>query len=135
MFLTHQQIFDHCANHILTQNSTAVSKTGGAITRGFDGRTCPIGALISISDYTVRMDSVPVRYLAGEWVDQKPWYMEEGVEDLRAVLLKAKINATDPVTVGLLSKLQNVHDIFGKWEFVSRLRQIADEYDLEFKVG
>jgi hypothetical protein len=36
----------------------------------------------------------------------------------------------DPTTVELLSCLQNVHDVFGKWEWRERLASIARQFGL-----
>jgi NADH:ubiquinone oxidoreductase subunit E len=34
------------------------------------------------------------------------------------------------VTIELLSTLQNVHDVFGKWEWRERLQSIARQFGL-----
>jgi hypothetical protein len=36
----------------------------------------------------------------------------------------------DPATVDLLSCLQNVHDVFGTWEWLERLGSIARQFGL-----
>jgi NADH:ubiquinone oxidoreductase subunit E len=56
--------------------------------------------------------------------------MDVGVAALKAALVKARVNVANPETVALLSALQNVHDIFGIWEWHDRLRSIAREFGL-----
>ena len=43
--------------------------------------------------------------------------MDVGIAALKKALLRARINIYDPATVDLLSCLQNVHDVFGPWEW------------------
>jgi hypothetical protein len=45
-------------------------------------------------------------------------------------LLRAHVNVYDPNTVNLLSCLQNVHDVFGVWEWRERLLSIAAQFRL-----
>jgi hypothetical protein len=40
------------------------------------------------------------------------------------------VNVFDATTVELLSCLQNVHDVFGTWEWNRRLLQIARQFSL-----
>jgi hypothetical protein len=56
--------------------------------------------------------------------------MDAGIAALRRALLQARINVYDERTIALLSCLQNVHDIFGGWEWRHRLLPIATEFDL-----
>lgn len=72
---------------------------------------------------------MPVRYLSSSAVS-RPSYMDAGVAALRKALLRAKINIYDERIVALLNRLQNVHDIFGAWEWHDRLLSIAREYGL-----
>jgi hypothetical protein len=44
--------------------------------------------------------------------------------------LRARLNIYSPQTVELLSCLQNVHDVFGIWEWDERLRSIARRFGL-----
>jgi NADH:ubiquinone oxidoreductase subunit E len=53
-----------------------------------------------------------------------------GVAALKKALLHSKINVYDPQTVSLLSCLQNVHDVFGVWEWRDRLQSIARQFGL-----
>lgn len=75
------------------------------------------------------MEGVPVRYIAAS-VLSVPAYMDVGVAALKRALLRSRINVYDPTTVELLSCLQNVHDVFGKWEWRDRLASIARQFAL-----
>lgn len=131
-YLSHQELFNESAQHLLKQNSSAILKNGGAAYRQ-NGKSCPIGHLIHDKDYTSAIESVPVRYLA-KTENEIPHYMSLGVKALRKALEKAHVDTQDKATVELLSKLQNVHDAFGTWEWVERLNSIAQEHHLDKEV-
>jgi hypothetical protein len=76
------------------------------------------------------MEGVPVRYIGKAPSDAIPPYMDVGIAALRRALLRAHVNVYDPVTIELLSTLQNVHDVFGKWEWRERLQSIARQFGL-----
>jgi hypothetical protein len=127
-FLTHQQIFDASVAHLMNQGNAALLPRGGGAYRGRCGG-CPIGALIRPIDYRTSMEGVPVRYVLAEAL-QIPAYMDAGVAALKRALLRARLNIYSPQTVELLSCLQNVHDVFGIWEWDERLRSIARRFGL-----
>jgi len=56
--------------------------------------------------------------------------MDAGVAALCKALLNAGIDIYDKRTVALLVCLQNVHDIYGVWDWADRLLSIAREYGL-----
>jgi hypothetical protein len=70
-----------------------------------------------------------VRFI-GKTPIEMPSYMDVGVSALKKALLRARINFYDPATVDLLSCLQNVHDVFGTWEWRERLGSIARQFGL-----
>jgi hypothetical protein len=96
--------------------------------RGYCGG-CPVGNFIKPRDYMTALEGIPVRYLSKP-ANQVPRYMDAGVAQLRKALLHSKINVYDPMTVELLSCLQNVHDVFGIWEWHDRLISIARQFGL-----
>ncbi|ACC74973.1 hypothetical protein PPMP20_00695 [Paraburkholderia phymatum] len=128
-FLTYQQIFDHAVEHLFGQGRAALLPRGGGAYRGYCGG-CPVGSFIRPRDYMTAMEGVPVRYIGKEASDVIPAYMDVGIGALRKALLRANINVYDPVTIELLSCLQNVHDVFGKWEWRERLHSIARQFAL-----
>jgi hypothetical protein len=75
------------------------------------------------------MEGVPILYVSRK-KHEVPAYMDVGVAALRRALLRSKINVYDPQTVSLLSCLQNVHDVFGVWEWGDRLQSIAHQFGL-----
>ncbi|WP_250501213.1 hypothetical protein [Caballeronia sp. GAWG1-5s-s] len=127
-FLTQQQIFDRSISHLLNQGSAALLARGGGAYRGKCGG-CPVGALVRPNDYRTAMEGVPVRFILAEQTSV-PRYMDAGVAALKRALLRAKINVFSQETVDLLSCLQNVHDVFGVWEWHDRLRSIARQFGL-----
>jgi hypothetical protein len=128
-FLTYQQIFDHAVEHLFGQGRAALLPHGGGAYRGYCGG-CPVGSFIRPRDYMTAMEGVPVRYIGNNASDAIPAYMDVGIAALRKALLRANINVYDPVTIELLSCLQNVHDVFGKWEWRERLHSIARQFAL-----
>jgi len=127
-FLSDQEIFDRSVNHLLSQRRTGILANGGAAYRGPCGG-CPVGSFIRPSDYRSAMEGVPVRYLPGSGTAW-PRYMDAGVTSLCKALLNAGIDIYDKRTVALLVCLQNVHDIYGVWDWTDRLLSIAREYGL-----
>lgn len=127
-FLTHQELFDHAVDHLFVQRQAALLPGGGGAYQGNRGG-CPIGGLIHPRDYMTAMEGVPVRYI-DKPATIVPAYMDAGVAALKKALLRARVNIYDPVTVELLSCLQNVHDAFGVWEWRERLASIARQFGL-----
>ncbi|RKE25376.1 hypothetical protein B0G76_6906 [Paraburkholderia sp. BL23I1N1] len=130
-FLTHQEIFDQAVDHLLGRKRAALLPRGGGAYRGYCGG-CPVGHFIKPCDYVTAMEGVPVRYI-GKASVEVPAYMDAGVSALKKALLHANLNVYDPATVTLLSCLQNVHDVFGTWEWHERLGSIARQFGLSAK--
>jgi hypothetical protein len=127
-FLTHQEIFNSAVQHLFGQGQTALLPHGGGAYRGYSGG-CPVGRFIKPRDYMTAMEGVPIRYIA-KAPEAVPAYMDVGVAALKRALLRSRINVFDPTTVELLSCLQNVHDVFGRWEWRERLASIARQFGL-----
>jgi hypothetical protein len=127
-FLTHQDIFNQAVGHLFGQGRAALLTQGGGAYRGYCGG-CPVGSFIKPRDYMTAMEGIPVRYIGKDPRDV-PAYMDVGVSALKKALLRARINIYDATTVELLSCLQNVHDVFGTWEWRDRLASIARQFGL-----
>jgi hypothetical protein len=127
-FLTHQEIFNTAVNHLFGQGQAALLPRGGGAYRGYCGG-CPVGSFIKPRDYLTAMEGVPIRLII-KAPEQIPAYMDVGVAALKRALLRSRINVYDPTTVELLSCLQNVHDVFGKWEWRDRFASIARQFGL-----
>src|ERR1700761_8390142 len=108
-FLSHQEIFNAAATHLFTQGRAALLPRGGGAYRGYCGG-CPVGNFIKPRDYMTAMEGGPGRFI-GKPPAEVPAYMDVGVAVLKKALLRARINVYDPVTISLLSCLQNVHDV------------------------
>ncbi len=127
-FLTHQEIFDKAVHHLFGQGQAGLLLHGGGAYRGYCGG-CPVGSFIKPRDYMTAMEGVPIRYI-NKAHDSVPAYMDVGIAALKRALLRSNINVYDPATVELLSCLQNVHDVFGKWEWRERFASIARQFNL-----
>src|SRR6202049_2976076 len=127
-FLSQQAIYDQAVKHLFQQRQAALLPRGGGAYRGYCGG-CPVGSFIKPRDYLSAMEGVPIRYIAKP-PENVPAYMDIGVAALKKALLRSKINVYDPQTVSLLSYLQNVHDVFGVWEWGDRLQSIARQFGL-----
>jgi hypothetical protein len=77
------------------------------------------------------MEGVPIRYVGRKDKIGIPAYMDPGIAALESALRKAKVNIDEEGMPDFLSKLQNVHDIFGTWEWKERFISIAKEYGLD----
>jgi hypothetical protein len=128
-FRSQQEIFDRAVDHLFSQRRAALLPHGGGAYRGHCGG-CPVGNFIHPRDYMTAMEGVPIRYLLKQ-PNEVPAYMDAGVAALRRALLRARINVYDADTVSLLSCLQNVHDVFGLWEWHDRLLSIARQFGLD----
>ena len=127
-FLTHQEIFNQAVEHLFSQAQASLLPRGGGAYRGYCGG-CPVGSFIKSRDYMTAMEGVPIRYITKPREDV-PAYMDIGVAALKRALLRSRIDVSDPMTVELLSCLQNVHDVFGTWEWNERLASIARQFAL-----
>jgi hypothetical protein len=113
--MTHQQIFDQVARHLLTQKRKSVKTpetlTGRCLYRGPDGMKCAIGVLIPDEEYVEAMESLSIRQL------------------LR--LLKARFEDVDP---HFLNALQNLHDDCFVENWKEELRGFAVDHGLNSTV-
>jgi hypothetical protein len=130
-YLTKQELFDRAVNHLFTQGKAGLLKGGGGAYRGHGGGSCPIGNLIAPEDHCTAMEGVPVRYICREDKTGIPNSMDVGIAALERALRNANVNIDEPGMPDFLSKLQNVHDIFGTWEWKDRFGSIAREYGLK----
>lgn len=133
-YLTKQELFDRAVNHLFTQGKAGLLKGGGGAYRALGGGSCPIGNLIAPEDHCTAMEGVPIRYICREDKVGIPHSMDAGIAALERALRNANVNIDEPGMPDFLSKLQNVHDIFGTWEWKERFGSIAREYGLKADV-
>lgn len=135
--LTHQQIFDKVAAHLLAQNTRAVTfpdysnDPDDAICRyrGDNGTKCAVGCLIDDEFYSDAYEGVGIGALRSEYD------AHDAVALLRNALISSGVDANDETTLNLLARLQSAHDNTypGVWQ--AKLRDIAQMYGLEFKTS
>jgi hypothetical protein len=116
--LSHQEIFNTATSHLARHTAY----------RGYLGG-CPVGSFVNPLDHRPAIEGVPVRYIS-ECATAVPPYLNHGVVALKRALLRSRINVYDPMTVELLSCLQNLHDLVAKWEWPDRLATIARQFGL-----
>src|ERR1700710_2814737 len=103
-FLSHQEIFNVVASHLYAPRHSA-SYLG----------TYPLGRFVNPLDHRAGIEGVPVIYLS-ECSSTIPSYLNHGVIALKRALLRSRVIVYDPMTVELLASLQNLYDVFAKWE-------------------
>lgn len=115
--MTHQEIFDRVATHLLGQRQKATipdESTGRrlprCVYRTVDGRTCAIGCLIPESLYNPDLE--------GRYPEQLP------IEVRRAM----GIEAAEPA---LLRDLQKVHDQWGPLQWPEKLAVVCQRWQRE----
>ncbi len=101
-----QEAFNKICDHLMTQNSKAVSIQGDCRYRGEDGKMCAIGCLIPDDVYSSGMEGKNVR---GTLFD--------GNEPLRRLFAD--------IDFGMLGDCQDVHDQEPLSSWANKLRDIA----------
>ena len=121
--LTNQQIFDKCAEHLMTQGQQSVMYNqegdGTCYYRGPHGLKCAAGIFIPDAQYNDDMELNTFATLCGK----EPWLAEQFEED----------NAVE-----LVNNLQKVHDtqedIFNMKSLRLSLEHVAEEFGLSHEV-
>ncbi|CAB3805062.1 hypothetical protein LMG27177_05764 [Paraburkholderia fynbosensis] len=112
------------------QVTAAIPRRTRRVDRGnFDGLSPCYSGIRQLA----RLQDCDGRYsgpLIGKTPIAVPTYMDIGVSALKKALPRARINVYDQATVDRLSCLQNVHDVFGTWEWRERLGSIARQFSL-----
>jgi hypothetical protein len=125
---TLQEVFDHGAKHLLTQNAKSLKTLGprkgpSCMYRGPNGLKCAVGCFIPDEEYDPKIehhgfDSTWGLYVTGE--DFTP----PSLMALKSI----------PQAWRLLAKLQDIHDSVPIREWASWLTDLAQEYSLNASV-
>lgn len=124
--LTHQELFDYVARHLLTQGKQSQQpalSTHGSVGgyhcayRGANGTSCAVGCLIPDNLYFEDIEGASVMALRRKAMDLG--------RDIPDPLDSRRMYA-------LLTRLQNVHDCEHPRKWPEALETVAMEYDLEF---
>lgn len=110
---TPQQVFNQVATHMLTQNQHSMLKCGGCAYRSSAGFKCAVGCLIADNEYRDDMEGT-------------------NVSGLLAQCGAFPQALTHPLPhVGLLSKLQMIHDRqpVGEWRMLLRTLATCHGFD------
>ena len=109
--MTKQEIFDIVSKHLLTQNRQALDEMGSCSYKTEHGLKCAIGCLFTDEEYAEDFEG-------------------NNVFDLHKNNLLPIRFRTE---VRFLSELQGIHDEFFPNEWKDELKQIAIDYELEWK--
>lgn len=113
--MTDQTMFDTVVAHLLTQNSVSVSTTGACVYRGPDNKKCAIGCIIPDEMYTVDLEGKEVNLLVNN--------------PLFSVELTTYLSQFN---LGLLVRLQQIHDAHNPSSWYTKLEKVAAHFDLNF---
>lgn len=108
-------MFDTVVAHLLTQNSVSVSTTGACVYRGPDNKKCAIGCIIPDEMYTVDLEGKEVNLLVNN--------------PLFSVELTTYLSQFN---LGLLVRLQQIHDAHNPSSWYTKLEKVAAHFDLNF---
>lgn len=107
--MTEQEVFDKVAEHLLTQHRQSLLSSGKCAYRGENGLMCAAGCLIPDDLYDLSMECLDWEQLVkNKFIPEHQHY-------------------------NLIDNLQYVHDSFFPIGWKAKLREIAFEFDLEFK--
>jgi hypothetical protein len=115
--MTHQEIFNKVARHLLVQNKEAMDDKLTCMYRNDDGLKCAIGCLIPDELYTPDIEGTGIN--------------DGGGDEVWAILVQAGFNKEEDEE--LLSALQWLHDGQPPETWRERLRYMAAEFKLEFR--
>jgi hypothetical protein len=106
--MNNQEAFNIMVQHLRKQGQRAILKDDptSCAYRGADGLKCAIGALISDSEYNTQLEGRAASVLAAFY---------------------GMFKGLDPY---LLDDVQNIHDNYSVTEWESRLKGIAEDYEL-----
>ncbi len=105
--MTNQEAFNVAVRHLLGQYEVALTATSGCSYRGRYGLMCPIGAMIPDAQYSA------------------------GFEGQKVHLIYNQVPALAGADVELLTRLQNVHDMYKPKDWVVQLLDVACDFKLD----
>lgn len=106
---TPQQVFDHVATHLLTQNKRSTNKNRDCLYKSPEGLKCAAGCIIADDEYNEKMEDVVWRMLVR-----------------REVVPEAHME--------LISDLQYCHDDYEPRIWKRKLKEIAKYHNLSISV-
>jgi len=120
--MTHQEIFDKVATHLIKQGRQSATEVGGCVYRGPNNTSCAIGCLIPDNAYDPLFDA-----------DDGSVLHQVGNPAFVAALAAGGVDLTDETVLDLLDALQGLHDDtdYPSWHW--RLQTLASGWGLEFK--
>lgn len=108
---TLQQIFDEVVTHLLTQGEKAINSDGSACLYRYGSLKCAVGCLIKDEHYKIELEGATVDHVV-----------------VQTALMKSGVDANNCYTVGLLGRLQSIHDDYGPYSWARVLEEVANDY-------
>lgn len=128
--VTIQEVFDRVVKHLLTQGNTSFSPNGSNCAyRGVDGLMCAVGCLIPDNLYNPLMDSDNDEFGFPKDIDGIVEHF--GLESLFDFKVTDR---SEEDFISLLADLQSMHDMRPPSTWESRLKLLATDHNLEFRV-
>jgi hypothetical protein len=118
---TMQDLFDHIAKHLLTQNSKSMTPNGCAY-RGYENASCAVGCLIEDKNYRKSIEG-------GGVVNND---VRSAIEASIGRELTGTQEAEPGTEMALLVRLQKLHDSAAVCEWRERLGWAAEDYKLKY---
>lgn len=133
-YMTHQEIFDLVAEHLLSQNcrSTTTAPFGGqdCMYRGDDHKMCAVGRLIKDDFYDPTLEGIGIAAIGSDQTSIIPSRAERAAM-LATALKNSGVNADDISMLDLLHQLQHVHDNREPHEWASGLVEVGEDCGLD----
>lgn len=121
--MTKQALFNKVAQHLLTQQKKAATRSGTCMYRTQTGLSCAIGCLIPDNKYDKSFEGVGI--------DDTFWDCEEDLEFVRDMRKIMRAAGLVKAQTKLASELQNVHDFYSVKQWPQELERVAEEFGLK----
>lgn len=130
--LTHQEIFNTVATHLLKQNRQCQDPIGCRYYDPSTGNKCAVGCLIPADRYHCRLEGHSIEsiisVLRGLYRDEDQLDVDQ--QELLAILGDVGVGTTDLNTLKLLHELQQIHDNIKVADWKLELAELAERRDL-----
>lgn len=130
--LTHQEIFDTVATHLLRQNAQCGDQIGCRYYDPQTGHKCAVGCLIPPARYDGHLEGHSIEsiisVLTGLCKDGDQ--LDANQQELLGILGDAGVNVSDLNTLKLLHKLQEIHDQAKVADWKLELTELAQSCSL-----
>lgn len=129
--LTHQEIFNTVATHLLKQNAQCGDQLGCRYFDPATGRKCAVGCLIPPERYDAQFEGCSIGsildVLMGLYKGED--MLDDSQHQLLNVLIDAGVGTTSIDTLELLDELQQIHDNIKVADWKLELAELAERHN------